>query len=187
MSKRDLAELACRFLALAVLVWFTTEIIVVPVEIVGHLFDRMRGIDSEVGAFLLQHSLSAVLHLAVVTVLWTHARWIATKIAPDDDDAHDWPHVRVVDLQIAAFSTVGVLSLVYGAAWFAYSLGAYLDSRYSLLGMHNNNSSKWLTSEGLLSALAYTALGLWLVVGSRNIVRFVRRMRQPNFRNLDEP
>jgi hypothetical protein len=126
-----------------------------------------------------------VLHLSVASFLWRRAAWIATKIAPDEDHAARWPMCRVTDLQIAAFSALGVLSLIYSAAWFSYSLGGYLNNLNSPLSTRGGSLATWLTSEGFLAALTYAILGLMLVVGSRNIVRFVRRLRLPRFEDPD--
>jgi hypothetical protein len=95
-------------------------------------------------------------------------------------------HVRVVDLQVAAFSTLGLLSLIYGVGYFCRSLGVYIDSRYSPVFGRQLSVISWLAMESTLASLAYAALGAWLVFGSRQIVRFIRRLRRPDFDEPDE-
>jgi hypothetical protein len=187
ISKREVAELACRILGVTILALFTVEIIVVPVQVLIGISDIMRGNrTSSVGATLLGGSLSAVLHMAVVCFLWTRSGWIARQIVRDEDNASRWPHVRVVDLQVAAFSTLGLLSLIYGVGYFCRSLGVYIDSRYSPVFGRQLSVISWLAMESTLASLAYAALGAWLVFGSRQIVRFIRRLRRPDFDEPDE-
>jgi hypothetical protein len=186
MPKREVAELACRILAVAILALSVFQIIVVPVQIVIGLYDLMRGYrNTSTGFTLIGGSVSAVLHLALVCFLWTRSGWIASKIVPDDIGESHWPRIRTKDFQVAAFSTVGVVMFIYGIGYFCRSLGIYLDSLYSPLLGRGLTFITWLTLEWTLASLAYIALGLWLIVGSRNIVRFIRRMRKPDFHEDD--
>jgi hypothetical protein len=187
ISKREVAELACRILAITILALFAVQIIVVPVQVLIGISEIMRGNrTTSVGATLLGGSMSAVLHLAVVCFLWTRSGWIARQIVRDEDNASRWPHVRVVDLQVAALSTLGMLSLVYGVGYFCRSLGVYIDSRFSPMFGTQLSVISWLAMESTLASLAYAALGAWLVFGNRQIVRFIRRLRRPEFDDPDD-
>jgi hypothetical protein len=127
MSKRDVAELACRILAFTILALGIYEILFVPLAVVAGLWDLMRGgPGSGMGVSLLIGSVSSVLTLALVCFLWTRTEWVARKLVPDDGRNSRWPHIRVVDLQTAAFSTVGVVAVLMGVGALCRSLGLYL-------------------------------------------------------------
>jgi hypothetical protein len=186
MSKREVAELACRILAVTILALSVFRIIVVPVQIVMGLYDVMRGYRSTgTGFTLLGGSVSAVLHLALVCFLWTRSDWIARKIVPQESGTDvRWPRFRVKDFQVAAFSTVGMVMFIYGVGYFCHSLGVWW--RYGWLNAPPRTLSTWLSMDWTLASLAYMALGAWLIVGSRKIVRFIRLLRKPEFHEDDE-
>jgi hypothetical protein len=189
MTQREVAALACRILAVTILALSAVRIIVVAAQVLMSIYQVMRGYRTDsIEATLIGGSVSAVLHLAIVCFLWTHSAWIAKKMVPEDDDARRWPHIRVADLQVAAFSTLGVFSLLYGVSYFCRSLGVYIDSFHSINSIYapGLTFANWLAMESTLSSLAYAGLGLWLVLGSRQIVRFVRRLRRPEFDDPDE-
>jgi hypothetical protein len=125
-------------------------------------------------------SLATGFVLALVWFLWTRAWWVAEKLVPDDANYSRWPHIRSVDLQVVGFSMVGLFSLVDGIRYFTRSVGVYLGILYSEnLGDSTVTFLDWLIMEDTLASLATIAVGLWLVLGSRGIVRLIRRLRRP--------
>ena len=183
-SKREVAELACRILALSILALSVFQVIVMPVQIVMGLYGLMHGYGPRLpGYSMLGSSVSAVLHLALVCFLWTRSSWIASKIVPHEASDWQWPRLRIADLQVAAFSTVGVITLVNSVGYFCRSLGIYFDSLSSpILPGSPLSFFSLLALEWTLASLAYAAVGFWLLVGSHRIVRFVRRLQQFGYR-----
>jgi hypothetical protein len=145
ISKREVAELACRILAVTILAFLAVQIIVVPIQVVIGISEIIRGNRTNgVSATVLGGSMSAVLHLAAVCFLWTRSGWIAKQIMRDDDNTGRWPRVCVLDPQVAAFSTLGILTLIYGVGYFCRSLGVYIDSLYSpILADVSASSAGW--------------------------------------------
>jgi hypothetical protein len=126
---------------------------------------------------------------ALVWFLWTRAWWVAEKLVPDNASYSRWPHVRAVDLEVVAFSTVGLFALVNNIQSLARSFGLFIGVLNSdRFGERRITLMEWLTSEGALGSIAGCVLGLWLVVGSRGLVRLIRRLRRPEFHEpVDEP
>jgi len=170
-TKREVAELACRILAVSMLALTAVQIIVVPVQIVMGLYSYMHGYGARIaGAQMIGSSVSAVLYFGLVCFLWTRSDWIAGKIMPSEGADSGWPRLRVLDLEVAAFSTVGILTLVYSAGYFCRSLGASLDSLQSDgLGFQSGplysgsrlSFAAFLAMESTLTSLAYAAIGVW--------------------------
>jgi hypothetical protein len=118
--------------------------------------------------------------------LWTRAWWIAEKLVPEDAKYSRWPHLRIADLQVVAFSMVGLFTLVSGVQYFARSVGLYIGILYSEHYARRITFFEWLTMEDTVGSLAECVLGLWLVLGSRGLVRVIRRLRRPEFEETAE-
>jgi hypothetical protein len=132
-------------------------------------------------------SVATAFVLALVWFLWTRAWWIAEKMVPDDANYSRWPHLRVADLQVVGFSIVGLFSLVSSAQYFARSVGLYVGILYAERSAHRITFFEWLTLEDTVGSLAGCIIGLWLVLGSRGLVRLIRRLRRPEFEETAEP
>jgi hypothetical protein len=116
--------------------------------------------------------------LFLVWFLWTRSWWIAKKMVPDDANYSRWPRLRLADLQVVAFSMVGLFTLVNGVQYLARSFGLYFGSLYADQYDRHMSFLEWLTLDETLASIAGCALGLWLILGSRGIVRLIRRLRR---------
>ena len=188
MSKREIAELACRILALTILVLSIFQIVVVPVQILMGIWNLVREQPGQgYGFTLLASSLSAVLHAALVSFLWSRSAWIATKLVPVDASASVLL-IRAADLEVAAFSTVGVIALLNSVWHLCRSIGRCLDlSRGGGLTPFRAEGEgmslgEWLLWEPTLEALATGAIAIWLILGSRATVQLLRRLRTAGIR-----
>lgn len=129
MSKREVAELACRILALWFLVANLHALVGMPVSFFAGVWSLVsREGFNEYGISLVIGSLLFAFIAFVVWFLWTRSAWIASKLVPDDATYSRWPHIRVADLQVAAFSTVGLFVLIRGLRYFVHTMGIYFDS-----------------------------------------------------------
>lgn len=185
MSKRDVADLACRILALCLVVVNAQVIVLAPVGFGMGVWELIRYQEFAHVAFgLICVAVPVAMLLWFVWFLWSRSYWIATKLVPDDANYGKWPHIRVRDLQAAAFSVVGLVALFTAVQALSRSVGHYIDA--SRRPGSNVEFADWLGMEGTLAALVNAALGLWLMLGSRSIVKMIRRLRgvqtatQPN-------
>jgi hypothetical protein len=187
MTKRDVAELACRILALYYLVtnlhWFVS----IPFLSAGLREAQRGGSFAETGTVLLGAALGILFVLGVVWFLWTRSGWIAEKIVPNEANDSRWPHFRVADLQVVAFSMIGLMTLIDGVRYFSRSAGLYLSYLYDSNHPAAYVSLRdWLLMEQTLPSLLSIVLGLWLILGSRGVVRLIRRLQRPIPGNGDE-
>jgi hypothetical protein len=183
MSKRDVAELTCRILALYYLVANLHSLIGMPLTLGmgGWSLIRHGGWDV-MGIGLLFTALATGFVIVLVWFLWTRAWWIANKLVPDDANYSRWPRLRAADLQVVAFSTIGLITLVNSIRFFARSFGLYITMLNSdRFGERRMTFFEWLIMEDTLASLVGCVVGLWLVLGSRGLVRLIRRLRRPQF------
>jgi hypothetical protein len=108
-------------------------------------------------------------------------------MVPDDANYSRWPRIRMADLQVVAFSMVGLFTLVQNLAYVTRAVGIYLGSLYSdSLGDYRVDFLEWLFLENTLASLVGCGIGLWLILGSRGLVRLIRRLRRPEFEETAE-
>jgi hypothetical protein len=176
MSKRDVADLACRILALWLLIINAHYIILLPVAFGGGLVDFLWYREFSTIAFgLMCSGVSIILLLWFIWFLWSRSYWIAAQLIPENANYGRWTHIRVLDLQTAAFSVVGLVALLNAVHSFSQSLGHYIDARR--MGGTYAGLIDWLGMPETLAAIANSALGLWLILGSRGIVKMIRKLR----------
>jgi hypothetical protein len=188
MSKREVAELACRILALYYLVVNLHSFVTLPITLGMGVWNAIQfgGWDAT-GIGILFIGLGTGCIIALVWFLWTRAWWIAEKLVPHDANYSRWPRVRAQDMQVVAFSMVGLFTLVNSFQSLARSFGMYVGVLNSdEYGERRITFLEWLTLEGALGSLIGCILGLWLVLGSRGLVRLIRRLRRPEFDELTD-
>jgi hypothetical protein len=183
MSPRDIAALSSRVLALAILAFclseFTATLALVLMSI-GRMFSADGGFASvnagEIFVGTLVFAISPGLRILAAWFLWTRAEWIASQLVPAPVTNTRWPRIRVVDIQTAAFSCVGLVFFLSGVRALCGYVSIFLE--YS---SYSENFSVWklIHSEVFLASLASATLGAWLVLGSRGVVRIVRRLQRP--------
>jgi hypothetical protein len=76
----------------------------------------------------------------------------------------------------------GLFTLVSSVQYFARSIGLYVGIQYGEnYGQRKIAFLEWLMLEDTIGSLAGCVLGLWLVFGSRALVRLIRRLRRSEF------
>jgi hypothetical protein len=143
------------------------------------MWDLIRfGDSSYAGLTLIFAAVGVLPLLAMIWFLWFRSDWVARKIVPDEGNYSRWPRIRAVDLQVVAFSTVGLLTFLSAIRSFFQSFGQYMHASRTLGA--DLTFVDWFTMERTLIAFVEGPLGLWLMFGSRGFVRMLRRMRAPS-------
>jgi hypothetical protein len=185
MTKREVSELACKILALYYLVANLHVFLSTPVSLGMTVWRAMRfGELDEAGIAMLFIAIATAFILLVVWFLWTRSWWIAKKMVPDDANYSRWPRFRVADVQVVAFSMVGLFTLVNGVQYLARSFGLYFGSLYADHYDRHMSFLEWVILDETLASIVGCALGLWLLLGSRGIVRLIRRFRRPELEEV---
>jgi hypothetical protein len=180
MTKRDVAELACKILALFYLIANLHTFLTTPVSVGMTIWRALRyGEFEETGIAMLIIATATGFILLLVWFLWTRSWWIAKKMVPDDANYSRWPRLRVADVQVVAFSMVGLFTLVNGVQYLARSFGLYFGSLHADHYDRRMSFLEWLSLDETLASIVGCVLGLWLILGSRGIVRLIRRLRRP--------
>jgi hypothetical protein len=185
MSKREVAALACRILALAALLFNRDPLVTWPAYIATGLWDTLRGgYLEELWFEYLLFGVIWMMYAAILIFLWVRADWIASKIVPHDSSR--WPRFRAAELQIAAFSAIGLVTVMTSVRDFSTQLGIYLEAVFGPPGGPRVTFPEWLLLSETMGPLIMGALGMWLLLGSRGIVRFIHRLRRPEPHELIE-
>ena len=181
MTKREVAELACRILALYYLVVNLHSLLGLPVTLGMTIWQAIQfGELGKAGIAMLFTAVATGLVILLVWFLWTRSGWIAEKMVPADANYSRWPRLRVADLQVVAFSMIGLLTFIEGARGFSRAVGLYVGALYSE-NLYDPGITflDWFATQDTLASLVSCVVGLWLILGSRGIVRLIRRMRRP--------
>jgi len=186
MSTREVAELASRILALTLLCFSIFEVVAVVgmclLSLERSIHADSLGELSNLGVGLVVIGIPVALKLVVIWFLWTRADWVADKLVPQSGTYSRWPRVRAADMQVAAFSCVGLVFFCWGVRSLCGYVTVFLEmSRYSNLTL-----GEFFRSDVFVAAIANVVIGIWLLLGSRGVVRFVRRLRQED-RNDELP
>jgi hypothetical protein len=106
-------------------------------------------------------------------------RWVA----PDLEPGAEVEPPRASELGVLAFSLAGLVFVVRGLEWLVRT-GAqwYLSAEYTRL--HERELTSY-DKAGIAGALVMTAIGLWLMLGSRGILRAVQRLQRPPIPDSD--
>ncbi|MGA3068214.1 MAG: hypothetical protein ABSF29_15325 [Tepidisphaeraceae bacterium] len=171
MTRLEIATLACKILALWLLAQVVTDlssIVALTVIIVSRIFGgqlpRWEDFEGPLieGIFWLAQA-------AIGLFFWFKARQIAERMVSDDPSVVTGTNFTQENAMAVAFSAVGMFTLVPALkAVTRYAIeifsGAYSFSR--LWGSANWEADFW-------SAVLGLAVSLWLIFGSRGIVRVV--------------
>jgi uncharacterized BrkB/YihY/UPF0761 family membrane protein len=111
MTKKEFAVLACRIFALYAFLKFIFQIESVICVIWG-LMDGRAGIKDTSGVIFFSFLLTTLLLLALAIVIWKKAEWLAEKIFPGKDSAGSKLEISMSEVQIVAFSVVGLVLIV---------------------------------------------------------------------------
>jgi len=175
MTRREIAELCCRVMALDFLAWAGMSL-VGAVSLLGsaiansHQFGTMESpyffpvkILGSLGCFLL---------LFAMALGWK-AEMISRWMAPDDRARVTGPEISSAALMPVACIGVGLFAVTQAASTF-FRFFAQIALRESMLG-EAWESDDWKIS--LVSAAMLLAWGIWLMFGNRGLVCLVKWAR----------
>lgn len=180
MSTREVAELASRILALTLLCFSLFDVVAIvglcllSVERAFHA--HSLGDVSNLGLGLVVYGIPIGLKLVMIWFLWTRADWVAQQIVPSPSTHSRWPRLRAADMQVAAFSCVGLVFLCWGVRNICALVAMVLFEPFR--GYSDTMLGDLIRSEPFIAALANVVIGTWLLLGSRGVVRWIRRLRQ---------
>ena len=176
LTPRDIAYLACRILAFSLFILNLTQLFSQLTLIVMQLWESYRlGGDWSTFLMIALIILLTALYLGLIWLLWSNAQWISRKIVPDERNSSVWSRVRLVDLQVAAFSAIGLVFFVKGVQ--SITLIALHVSRVMRYVSPDETAMDWLLSGDSLYSIVGIVLGLILMVGSRGVVRMINGLR----------
>jgi hypothetical protein len=184
ITSRDVAFLASRILALCLPAFGLSRTLV---QVLFVVTDFVHGFQWQLrfSELLVMNLVMAtcLLYLGGLWLLWSHADWISRKLVPDSRQSNLWPRVRLKDLQVVVFSAIGLLFFASGLeTMLEVVLGArmlqFIDQYAMVPGR--------FVSAATVSAIVKMVIGLVLMIGSRSIVRGIRRLRSLGTSDTDE-
>lgn len=183
MSRRELATIISKSLALLMFAQAAflsvSGIILIVFEICTAPFRGLNDWYVVYTALILSIPTAAI--LIVGLIYWKNAFAIAGRmVSPDPTPVTSHP-ISVAEVMMVAFSTAGVFIFVKAVRDVVGMM--YLVHRYDLFELNENG---FWADPRTWSALAELALGLWLILGSRGIVRAIRWLRTPGVYELQD-
>jgi hypothetical protein len=173
LTRQEIAQLACRVVALWVFAIFLYEFYGVLALIVVQMATAREYGGGPRWTELLVSGIFPLGHLLVAGLLWAMSRWIARRMVGDDPSPVLHVSIRAEDLTAIAFAAVGVFIFVSAMK----DLGGmiYLQTREP--DAHIWQTPQWLAKFwGNATGLV---LAIWLLMGGRSIVRFLRSFGGP--------
>jgi hypothetical protein len=165
MTKREIAALACRLLAIYALIGAFDLMAAFAALVVSE--SMSPGFVGAPVPNALVTLIPAEIRLLVAGALWFFADGLAASMADAPD--HPKAHIVSADFRSVAFSVLGAFFLVGATANLA-AMAIQVILPISV------GSSQFFPAE-LMRNLVTFALGLWLLLGARGIVRGVASLR----------
>lgn len=190
MTKREVANLCCRVLAIYALLQALPSLGLI-IGLVHPLFDSPPWTGNEI----LQQFIVAsqpVLLLAAATVLWKKSWHIAAlMVGYTIQDRADEPDVKAArpaaaDIHIIAFSTVGLFVLIETIPEVIAYAFHYAAASATGDPMLQTKVQFWGAERVIYMALRF-AIGLWLILGARGLVSALRRLRYAGLESAERP
>ena len=185
LTPRDVAYVACRLLAFTLVVLGIGRFFGTLTLIVTQLWETYQlGSDWTTSILIALLTLMVMTYFGLMWLVWSNAGWISHKLVPEERNSAIWPRVRLIDLQVAAYSAIGLVFFIYGIETMA-SLAVNI---VRVLRMMNPDYAltDWLFSGDMFSALTRTVLGLILMIRSRGIVRLINSLRTAGRPEIEE-
>lgn len=172
MSRQEIAELICKTIALVLFAQGTYHLIHTIVLLFVELSPILAILN---GVSFYAPDISPLVLLPMVSPLilgwffWKKSEAIARRMVPSNPSAAAGNTLSIQDLKILVFSALGVLVLIRGIQRLLAVV--FLVKSYSLV-----TSEFWFSPE-TWSGLLEFFIGLWLLLGSRGIVKGIKWLR----------
>ncbi len=174
MSKREIAALACRILALYAFIQALASIGFVPWMIVRA--SETAGLLKSV-LYVLMGVLPFTLCTGAGIVLWVQAQRIGGRMLSGLDDPEAEMKVVPFDLQVIAFSVVGLALLVQTVPRLVSTFWMLLYARAKWPPELQEIYRVRVDWKNAITMVVRLGLGLWLLLGARGLVGFLRKVR----------
>jgi Na+/melibiose symporter-like transporter len=172
MTPRNLAYLALRILPLVLLILQFQTLAGLGVMVVARLVEASRYGGGWVAAFVTGGLL--LFYLIGLWLVWRNAHWISRKVYPYEDEQTPLLRMRPAEVEPAVYSIIGLIFGLSGIISLSRSVAAVFFPSY---WMPDATWLDWLLSGLTFAALIQLGLGLVLMLYSRGIVRWMRRLR----------
>lgn len=175
MSRHELAVLACKILAL----WVVVQIAYLLENFLYMIFFLFKWSISSNEAdrnFAMANVTFGVLVIGlaiIAAILWYQAPRLAKSMVSQDPAPVTSGKLTMSDIMLVAFATLGIFILVNGLKESVRLLLTGIWGTEPFRAQWNNG----LWQAGFWAAVIQAALGAWLVFGSKGIVRFVIWLR----------
>ncbi len=171
MNKREIAILACRIFAIYAVfhVLIYIEYGLMGIWGIIHLYppEQMGGILGLVGIICAPLAIT----LAFGICIWLRAEWVADRMLTNVDSANVASKPHAEDIQTIAFSVVGLVLITHAIP----KLSVHIVQIYHLL--QREPVGLWHLVEQCIAFVIEFGLGLWLLLGSRGLVKLIGTMR----------
>jgi hypothetical protein len=174
MNRREVAQLACRILA----IWFFCQVALsleaVALLLISFVNDPLgRIIGPSDMAFLILPGMTAIGSLVIGLLLWWKSGGIASKMAPADPAPITSKSLDQKSLLAVAFAAIGAFVAVKVLPYFGRTL-------YMLVRGSKSFSELWVSLDfqaTFLSDIFQILLAMWLIFGAKGIAGMVRQFR----------
>lgn len=174
MTIKELARLSCKVLAVYTLVLAIQSLnhfAILPVS-VGDNFPAGVAALMVMAAFM-----PSILLLALAAILWFRADRLAGHMAPGENTSWEKPAVTGEDVQVIAFSVVGVMVLA-GAVPELFQLVSNLALQRSTQFQPFNETVSVYTVSRATGLAVRLAIGIWLLLGARGLAGLLKTLRE---------
>ena len=173
MDATKLGAAAVRFYALMLVIGFLAA----APQVVTWLSVDLLSVDHSQKWMAAGTLLSLAVTLAAAAFLLLRTKTVVRWVAPDLEPGAEVEPPRASELGVLAFSLAGLVFVVHGLEWLVLSAAKWYFS-----AAETRFHTRELTSYDkatIVVALLMTAIGLWLMLGSRGILRAVQRLQRP--------
>lgn len=178
MTIKNLAGLSCKVLAVYTLVLALQSLnyfAILPVSI-------MENFPSGVTTLLVMVAfIPSILLLTLAAILWFRADRFAGHMAPDKNTSGEKTAVSGEDVQVIAFSVVGVLVLA-GAVPELFQFVSNLVLQRSLQDHSLSETVSVYTVSRAIGLAVRLVIGFWLLLGARGLAGLFNTLREAGLR-----
>ncbi|HEY1686625.1 MAG TPA: hypothetical protein VGG19_17820 [Tepidisphaeraceae bacterium] len=180
MTRHEIAVLACKILALWVVVQIVMDLASL-LSLAWYLIDNVVVPSRRVGLTIYTYAPILILTVAqsvIAWVLWFRAPRLASRMVSTDPQPVTNATVTKDDVMAVAISVIGIYLLVQGIDSVVQILLEYkLGSEHGGLAWY---LSGWQSQ--FWASVIHVVIAIWLILGSRGIVHFMKRVRTAGVR-----
>ncbi len=172
MAKKEITVLACRIFALFAFLQFISKV----EETIGVFCGSMTTsseFHNEAKILAVAFLVSAVLILVLAILIWLKAEWLADKILPNADSTKSEIEISLADVQVLAFSIVGLVLIVHALPYIGGLIADYIMTTSKSLRHHSLSYYRLGTQYGI-----EFVLGVGLFWGAKGLAGIWKSLRR---------